>query len=131
MLAKEQRCFWIYSSSTLRATHSEFIRKLHSRDKKIDFIWALRFLQSVFDLSLKRLPPIASVGFNLSSLWLPIVFFVSKGRNVSPHLFLCMASLWLQCCFNLASLRKEEGIQRWIYVDSRLNQRLIDVRDTK
>jgi len=42
-----------------------------------------------------------------------------------------MASLWLPCCFNLASLRKEEGIERRIYVDSRLNQRLIDVRDTK
>ena len=62
------------------------------RDKKFDFIWALRFLQSVFDLPSKRLPPIASVGFNLSSLWLQIVFFVSKGRNVSSRLFLCMAS---------------------------------------
>jgi len=77
-----------------------------SLDSRFHFIWALRFLQSVFDLSLKRLPPIASVGFNLSSPWLQIVFSVSKGRNVSSHLFLCMASFWLQCGFNLAYLRK-------------------------
>ena len=71
-----------------------------SRDEKFDFIWALRFLQSVFDLSLERLPPIASVVFNLSSPWLQIVFFVSKGRNESSHYF----SAWLHFSFSVASI---------------------------
>jgi len=71
-----------------------------ARDKKCYFIWALRFLQSVFDLSLKCLPPIAQLaliflprGFRLSSL-------CQKEETCLPTYF----SAWLQFGFSLTSI---------------------------
>ena len=87
-----------FQTSLNQPTYSAI--RLTTRDKKFDFIWALRCLQSVFDLSLKRLPRFLQLaliflprGFRLSSL-------CQKEETCLPTYF----SAWLHFGFGVASI---------------------------